>query len=257
MPLTQECCSCESSEDFTDDAILNGRILIRQPRKGYRVAMDPMVLASQVNVQENQKVLDVGCGVGAISLILKSRVPSASITSIDINRSMCDLCRYNSQKNGLDLDVQNMDLETFCASKSNFNQRNRGSEANNFDNLNKSDQKSCNDTLYDHVVTNPPFFKKESSRISEAKLVANFETLELSRWICLSLKLLKPHGIFSMIHEPSRIFEILAAIKGRAGSITIIPVYSHQQSEKAVRIIVQCVKGSKEGTKIMKGIIQG
>lgn len=215
-------------EDFTEDAILNGLISIKQPKKGYRVAVDPIVLSSMVQVTENQTVLDVGCGVGTISLILKLRTPSASITSIDIDPKMCELCLYNSQKNHLDLEVEHIDLEGFCtASKLKLKE-------------------------YDQVVTNPPFFKRESSRISETKSMANFETMELSLWISLCLKLLKPHGIFSIIHESSRVCDILTAIKGRAGSATVTPVHLHKESKAAARVIVQCIKGSKGETKIMR-----
>lgn len=264
-----ECCGfCGVSDDFTDDTIMNGRILIRQPKKGYRVAMDPIVLASQVNLQQNQSVLDVGSGVGAISLILKSRVPSASVTSVDIDPKMCDLCRYNALKNGLNLDIHNASIEDFCVSNSGQQKEelNQGEgckeeehkggkcKVQSQGHQEQHDTKSSHLKQYDHVVTNPPFFKKESSRISKTKIMANFETIELSVWIHLCLNLLKPHGTFSIIHEPSRIAEILAAIEGRAGSISIFPVYSNEYSDKAVRIIVQGIKGNRGGTKVMKGI---
>ena len=60
-------------ENFTDDRILNGKILLRQPKKGYRVAIDPIILASFIEPTDNQEILDVGCGVGTISLILKRK----------------------------------------------------------------------------------------------------------------------------------------------------------------------------------------
>lgn len=218
----------EFSNEFTDDAILDGLISIRQPKKGYRVAMDPIILASYVKVLENQSILDVGCGVGAISLILKFRIHSAHVKSIDIDPNMCELCQYNAQKNALELDVQRVGVEEFSSSQ----------------------QKQ-----YDLVVTNPPFFKRESSRISKTKITANFETMELSRWISLCLKLLKPHGAFYMIHEPSRISDILTAIKGRAGSAVITPVYSGKLSKRATRIIIQCTKNNRGETSIANGVI--
>ena len=77
-------------ENFTDDSILNGKILLRQPKKGYRVAIDPIILASFIEPKDNQEILDVGCGVGAISLILKRKNRSAKITAIDIDENMCE-----------------------------------------------------------------------------------------------------------------------------------------------------------------------
>lgn len=131
-------------ENFTDDSILNGKILLRQPKKGYRVAIDPIILASLIEPKDNQEILDVGCGVGAISLILKRKNRSAKITAIDIDENMCELCRYNSEKNSLELNVRNIGIESMPR-----------------------------ENLYDIIVTNPPFFFKRiisrfgNKRISE------------------------------------------------------------------------------------------
>lgn len=212
-------------ENFTDDSILNGKILLRQPKKGYRVAIDPIILASFIEPKDNQEILDVGCGVGAISLILKRKNRSAKITAIDIDENMCELCRYNSEKNSLELSVKNIGIG----------------------NMPK-------ENLYDFVITNPPFFSKESSRVSATKELANFETMELADWISLCLNLLKNKGIFSIIHDTSRIGDILAAIKGRAGSAEIIPIFPKENKE-AVRVVVKCVKGSFSKTKMHRGIV--
>ncbi len=212
-------------ENFTDDSILNGKILLRQPKKGYRVAIDPIILASLIEPKDNQEILDVGCGVGAISLILKRKNRSAKITAIDIDENMCELCRYNSEKNSLELNVRNIGIESMPR-----------------------------ENLYDIIVTNPPFFSKESSRVSATKELANFETMELSEWISLCLNLLKNKGHFSIIHDTSRIGDILAAIKGRAGAAEVIPIFSKENKE-AIRVVVKCVKGSFSKTKIHRGIV--
>lgn len=212
-------------ENFTDDSILNGKILLRQPKKGYRVAIDPIILASFIEPTDNQEILDVGCGVGAISLILKSKNRSAKITAIDIDENMCELCRYNSEKNSLELDVKNIAIENMPR-----------------------------ENLYDFVVTNPPFFSKGSSRVSVTKELANFETMELSEWISLCLNLLKNKGIFSIIHDASRIGDILAVIKGHAGAAEIIPIFSKENKE-AIRVIVKCIKGNFSKTKMRRGIV--
>ncbi|MBR1733988.1 MAG: methyltransferase [Alphaproteobacteria bacterium] len=211
--------------ETTDDTILNGRISLKQPKNGYRVAIDPIILAAFVQPKDNQSILDVGCGVGTISFILKSQNPSLKITAIDIDEKMCELCRYNSIKNGLNIDIQNIAIETMR-----------------------------NNESFDHIVTNPPFFPTKSHRISDKKLLANFETIELEKWISCCLKLLKNKGTFSMIHTSSRLDEILFAVRNKLGNIIITPIFA-KPNDKAIRIVVQGIKGSHSEVKINPAFI--
>ena len=62
----------------TEDRLLGGRVRLRQPAGGYRVAIDPIFLAASVPAEPHQLVLDVGCGAGAAMLCLAARVPHAA-----------------------------------------------------------------------------------------------------------------------------------------------------------------------------------
>ena len=54
--------------DVTEDAFLGGKLHLKQPRRGYRAGVDPVLLAAAVPAQAGQSVLDLGCGVGAAAL---------------------------------------------------------------------------------------------------------------------------------------------------------------------------------------------
>ncbi|GHT93474.1 methyltransferase [Alphaproteobacteria bacterium] len=214
--------------ELTKDYVLKGRVSLLQPKYGYRVAVDPFVLSSFVNVRDGQSVLDVGCGVGAISLILKLKNPFAQITAIDVDRDICDICMRNSEENSLDIDIINVGIENF--------------------------HKNHRNNLFDHVVTNPPFFNKKSTRVSDLKLLANFETIELSDWVSCCLKNLKNGGMFYIIHHASRISDILLSLAKKAGATEIIPIFP-KDGQDAIRVIVKCKKGSMESTRITSGLI--
>ncbi|SVE43912.1 uncharacterized protein METZ01_LOCUS496766, partial [marine metagenome] len=49
---------------LTEDKLLGGRVRFRQPASGYRVAIDPVLLASAVPAVSGSRVLDLGTGVG-------------------------------------------------------------------------------------------------------------------------------------------------------------------------------------------------
>ncbi|MDR2107060.1 MAG: methyltransferase [Holosporaceae bacterium] len=201
-----------------------------QPKVGYRVAVDPIILAAFTTPRAGRKILDVGCGSGVISLILKLQEQSLRITALDIDAEMCCLCRRNAEINAADIRVVNGDIG------------------------NAKDIASLKNECFDHVVTNPPFFERQSSRISETKRTSHFETLSLDDWIAGCLGRLKNGGTFSMIHLASRAGDILGALKNNAGSVQIIPIFPKADRD-AGRVIILARKSGKSPTKIRPGII--
>ena len=213
-------------ENCTEDFILNGAIRLLQPKDGYRVAIDPILLASQVEIKPNLSILDAGCGIGTISLILKYMDSSLNITSIDIDQNMIALCEKNSENNQLPLNILNCSI----------------------------DSPKLKQMEFDCIVTNPPFYDVSDFRISNRKRSANFETLTLRTWLLSCLKRLRFKGELYVIHIAERLTDILNTVKDQTGKIEIIPIYSYQDRQ-AKRIILKCKKGSKESLKIMPPLI--
>jgi tRNA1(Val) A37 N6-methylase TrmN6 len=212
--------------EITEDYILNGKIKLFQPKNGYRVAVDPIILASSITLKQHQKVLDVGCGTGAISLILKLKEKTAAITAVDMDDEMCQICRRNALANSLDLEVIIAEV---------------GSSSD-----------PLKDRFFDIVVTNPPFFTIQSSRRSNAKRFANFETLDLEGWISYCLKKLKNNGIFSIIHCATRTGDVIKTLNG-VGAIEIVPLFP-KEGKEAKRVMIKCQRNRKSGTKILPGL---
>ncbi len=88
--------------NFTEDRLLDGRIRLRQPATGYRVAIDPVFLAASVPAEPRQLVLDVGCGAGAAMLCLAARVPHLRVVGLEMQRDLVRLAGDNVILNGLD-----------------------------------------------------------------------------------------------------------------------------------------------------------
>ena len=55
---------------ITIDDFLGGKIKLAQEKEGYRVTSDSVLLASAVQVKENETVLDVGTGNGVVLFCL-------------------------------------------------------------------------------------------------------------------------------------------------------------------------------------------
>ena len=78
------------------DTLCNGQLLLAQRTSGYRVSLDPFLLAYFTPKRTYNSILDVGSGVGTIALLLKLYHPLASITALEQNEELSEICRHNS-----------------------------------------------------------------------------------------------------------------------------------------------------------------
>ncbi|HUJ48233.1 MAG TPA: methyltransferase, partial [Rhizomicrobium sp.] len=83
------------------DEFLGGRILVRQPERGFRSGLDAVMLAAAVPAQAGHRVLELGSGAGVASLCLASRVSACDVTGAEIDPVLVQLGNENSAGNRL------------------------------------------------------------------------------------------------------------------------------------------------------------
>ncbi len=87
----------------THDALLRGRLLLKQPREGYRTNVDALLLAHFANgTKQARSALDLGCGVGAVGLALMHLDAAARVTFADVDAAALALAAENAARNGFD-----------------------------------------------------------------------------------------------------------------------------------------------------------
>jgi len=167
-----------------------------QPRKGYRAGVDPVLLAATVPAQAGQRVLELGCGVGAASLCLGARVPGLALTGVEIQPTYAALARRNSQ----DFEVVDADLAQMPLA---LRQR-----------------------QFDHVLANPPYFDRDASIASKdsAREAALGERTPLEKWVEIAAKRLAPKGQAHFIHRAERLPDLIRALPHDMGSIEVLPI---------------------------------
>ena len=79
--------------EVTADAVLGGKLLLKQPRRGHRVGHDAMLLAAACPARARERVVDLGAGVGAAGLALALRVEGATVTLVEIDAGLAALRR--------------------------------------------------------------------------------------------------------------------------------------------------------------------
>src|SRR5262245_191820 len=85
----------------TEDRLLGGRVRLLQPRRGYRVAVDAVLLAAAVEAGAQSHVLDLGAGVGAVGLCLAARVAGCRVLGIELQAGLAALAERNAALNGV------------------------------------------------------------------------------------------------------------------------------------------------------------
>lgn len=212
---------------FTDDRLLGGRVHIRQPASGYRVAVDPVLLAAAVPAKAGQHVLDAGCGTGAAMFCLAARVPGLHVTGLELQPQHADFARAGLALNGLETSAQVL----------------------------TGDLANVAHGAYDIVMTNPPFADGGTPPPDASLALAHMEgELDLASWLRQCLAALKPKGRLVVIHRADRLSDILGALHARAGDIRILPIHA-KAGQPARRVIVDAGKDRRTPDTVLPGFI--
>ena len=87
--------------DVSEDAVLGGRLVLRQPRKGHRVGHDAILLAAACSARPRERLIELGAGVGAAGLAVARRVDDLAVTLVEIDPALVALARENAARNSL------------------------------------------------------------------------------------------------------------------------------------------------------------
>jgi tRNA1(Val) A37 N6-methylase TrmN6 len=224
------------------DALLGGRLSLRQPVKGHRVGSDAILLAAAAPAEGVRRLVDVGAGVGAVGLAILQRLSAASADLVERDAGLAALAQENAVRNSLAERTR-----VACVDIAEPRARRAAGLA---------------DGAADLVVTNPPFFDARNVRVSPdgGRASAHVFASEaagatpLEAWIAASLALLRPGGHFVMIHRPDALAQILGAFARRLGSIAMIPIYP-QAEAPAHRLLLAGVKGARGPISLRPGLV--
>src|SRR5271154_7624210 len=98
----------ETPTSVTEDNILGGKLTLRQPAKGYRAGLDAALLAAACDAGPGERVIEAGCGVGAVMLAAAARRPGASFVGVERDAAALELAQANIAANGLSDRVEAM-----------------------------------------------------------------------------------------------------------------------------------------------------
>ncbi len=222
----------ERTAERTLDRLLGGRVSLLQPTRGYRVAIDPVLLAAAVDADEGDAVLDSGAGTGGAALCLAARVGGCSIVGLERDPGLAALARGSVELNREGDRVRILEGDLLAPPA------------------------PLRDRTFDVVMSNPPYLDAARSRGPDdaGRADAHLEDVTLDRWVDACLRRLRPGGRIALVHRADRLDDILAALRGRAGDIVVLPLWP-RSGAAAVRVIVRARKGARGPLRLAAGLV--
>lgn len=225
-----------------ESTLLNGRVRLLQPRDGYRVAMDPVMLAAAVPLGgpgRVARVLDAGVGTGAASLCLLARAGAGlTVTGLEQAPEAADLARRAAALNpfGQGLCVIEGDLFAPPAVLR-------------------------YGAPFDVVMTNPPYGAAGAGTAppDPGRAAAHVATRPLADWLAACLGLLRPKGSLVVIHRADQLDTLLQGLAGKAGAVEVISLWPGPdrdgRARPARRVIVRARRDLRGPATVHPGVV--
>jgi tRNA1(Val) A37 N6-methylase TrmN6 len=223
------------ADGTSEDALLGGRLTLRQPVQGHRFGHDAVLLAAAVPGRAGQHAIELGAGVGAAGLALARRVDGLTVALVELDAQLTALAAENAARNGLAERVRAIcldatDTTAFAAA-------------------------GIATSSADHVLMNPPFNPPHNVSPDRARRLARSASPgTLSAWGDTAARLLRPGGILTLIWRADGLLDVLAMLADGFGAIAILPLYP-RPGAAAIRVLVRATKASKAPLAVLPGFI--
>lgn len=207
------------------DAFLGGRLMVAQPKNGFRAGFDSVLLGAAVSAR-TATLLELGAGAGVPSLVALVHNPVLRATLIESDAGIVPLA------------VQNL-------SYNEFDDRARVVSADLTQPASRTGAGVASDA-FTTVIANPPYFDGAAgtSPSPERAGARHMPGELLDLWVRAAATHAAPAGEVIFIHLPQTLPALLASFSSRFGAITILPL-SPRAGEAAIRVLVRGIKGSR------------
>ena len=203
-------------------------MFLYQPTSGYCYNSDSIFLYDFISsFKPKGKLLDVGCGVGIISLLL-TRDFNIQTTIIDKQEKMLEYAKHNFSLNGLEVQGHLGDFTQW-----------------------ESDEK------FDYIISNPPFYDASVQQSEDTNLnIARYaHHLPIDDFIPKVKKQLKPRGYFIFCYDAKQV-DILLHHLTSSGITVETMQFVHSKIDRESKLVMIAARlNSKSMTKVLPPFI--
>ncbi len=215
-----------TQNEVSEDRLLDGRVRLVQPVRGFRAGADTVLLAAAV--APGARVLEAGCGAGGALLCAAARLTGTRFVGVERDPEAAALASRNVAANGAAAQIVVGDI------------LDRGLDLG---------------APFDGAFCNPPFQAPGAGRPpAPEKAAAYVMDAPLSAWIAALADRLTGGAPLTLIHRADALPEILAGLTGRLGGAEAIPIQPRAEAP-AHRVLVRAFKGSRGPFALLPALI--
>lgn len=214
--------------------LIKNEMDIIQNNKFFKFGTDTVLLANFVESKSNDIIVDFGSGSGVIPLLLAFKKECKKIIGIEIQSELVNLARKNIKMNDYEDKIEVI--------KGDFSNSREYIEAN----------------IYDIVISNPPYLKTNSGKISENKFkaIARHEVkADLEDVIREAALVLKNGGKFYLVYRSKRMEEVFYLLnKYKLSPKRLKPIYP-RKNKSSNHFLLEARLNGGIGLKLESSII--
>ena len=205
----------------TLDFIPNTELKLIQDSRHFKMTSDSIHLCEFINVRKRDKVLDIGCNNGVITMYAKLKTNGFCV-GIDINSDAIKLASENA-------DLNQLTHITFVNSK----------------------VQNYLDSNFDLISCNPPYHKDKTN-----KDTANFDgMLTLDELAFHSFRLLKDKGRCAIIIKSERLSECITVFNNNKFGLKRIRFIHHSINHPSSSVCLEFIKNGVQQTIVEAPVI--
>lgn len=205
-----------------------GRCTLIQDGHCFRLGGDSVALGGFATVRRGWRVCDLGCGSGALGLLLLERAAALTLTGVELDPVAAALAGRNFAANGVTGRVVTGDLR---------------------------DAALLPAGQWDLAVSNPPWFA-QGRGVSGGGARCE-EGCTLAELCTAAARLLRNGGRFALVHRPERLVEVFAALRVCGLEPKRLRLAQHTLSAPPSAALIEAVRQGKPGLEVLPVLLLG
>jgi tRNA1Val (adenine37-N6)-methyltransferase len=203
----------------TTDTLLGGALKLLQPKTGYRINVDSLLLVGFAGERRVDRVVDLGAGVGALGLLALYRGIAKRALLIEADPKLVLLARENLARAGFEGEARELDLT----------------------------RTKLRDSAAPLVLCNPPYYPAHSHRPAQSLAKAAARSGELGPFLAATAAILARKTGRALFSYPA---PQLPELLRRAESVGLVAKrlrFVHAHADKPARLALVELRAARPG----------